>query len=242
MNVASLLSKVYRLTNTNSTTFLDGNPTNVLAELNIQYGHRILDILKVQVDRNANQEESTTDFIDTTGLVVGDLGYNGEYPFPTDLLKPIRVEVSYDGTTWKPCSFYDVYENDSSEHTESDLNSIFIQSAPYVRFDRDSFFMRPTNDTGSNITDGIHIWYEQRQTDLVADSPSFEANLHDILAYDLANQEYLMHTSKYTSDWRVGFSTERSKIEERFKEFYKNRFKRDMLIKVEYGSTNNDYS
>jgi hypothetical protein len=242
MNVASLLAKTYRLTNTNSTTLLDGDASNVLAELNTQYGHRILDILKVQVDNNSNQEEATTDLKDTTGLVEGDLGFNGEYPFPTDLLRPIRVEVSYDGSNWNPCTFYDVYENDDSEHVEDDINSTFSQYAPYVRFDRDSYFVRPTNDTGSDVTDGIHIWYEQRQSDLTTGSPTFESNLHDILAYDLAYQQYLMYPAKYTPDWKIAFDSERYRIEDRFKEFYKNRFRRNMQIKVNYNSSSNDYS
>ena len=45
----------------------------------------------------------------TTGLVAGNNGYNGEYAFPTNLLKPIRAEVRYT-TTGTPlkCTVYDV--------------------------------------------------------------------------------------------------------------------------------------
>lgn len=242
MNVASIKNKAYRLTNKNSTTFLDGNATNILEELNIQYGHRIMDILKVQVDRNASQTEAVTDLISTSGLAEGSNGYNGEYAFPTDLLKPIRIEVSYDGTTWYPCSFYDVYENNYSEHEEDAITAQFSQYEPYVRFDRDSFFIRPLKTTTGNITSGIHIWYEQRQTDLTSGSPTFESNLHDILAYDLAMQEYLMHTAKYTPDWKNSFDIERARVENRFLEFYKNRFKRSMQLKVDYSTSNINYA
>jgi hypothetical protein len=241
MNVASLQNKAYRITNKTSSTFLDGDATNILEELNIQYGHRILDILKVQVDRNASQEEATTDLISETGLVAGDNGFNGEYAFPTDLLKPIRVEVSYDGTTWLPCSFYDVYETETSEHDSDAIADTFGEADPYVRFDRNSYFIRPLN-TGDTVTDGIHIWYEQRQTDLTDGSPDIEQNLHDILSYDLAYQEYLMHTEKYSRDWKQAFDDERLRAELRFKEFYKNRFRRNMQFKVRYDSNNLSYA
>lgn len=242
MNVAAIKNKAYRLTNTNSTTFLSGVAADILEELNIQYGHRTLDILKVQVDRNASQTEATATLMSTSGLVAGDNGYNGEYAFPTDLLKPIRVEVSYDGETWYLASVYDIFDNEKSEHEQDDVQANFSQSEPFVRFDRDSFFIRPLKTTAGNITAGIHIWYEQRQTDLTSDSPAFEANLHDILAYDLANQEYLMHKKKYDADWKIQFDMERSKVEQRFLEFYKNRFKRNGIFNINYSSSNLSYS
>jgi hypothetical protein len=242
MNVASIKSKAYRLTNRNSTTFLNGVAADILSEINTQYGLRILDILKVQVDRNSSQNEATTDLLSTSGLTAGQLGFNGEYPFPTDLLKPIRVEVSYDGTTWYPTSYYDVYENTGSEHSEDSINSTFSQSNPFVRFDRNSYFVRPLKTTADDVTDGIHIWYEQRQTDLTTDSPVFESNLHDILAYDLALQEYLMHPALYTNNWKLAFDIERNRVENKFLEFYKNRFKKSMQLRVEYADTNNDYT
>jgi len=222
MTVAQLLSRSYRLTNTNSTTFLDGNATNVLADLNTLYGQRILDILRIQTDRNASQTEVKTDLVSVTGLSAGDNGYNGEYAFPTDLLKPVRVEVSYDGTTWNPCKTYDVNEKDGSEHYQTDINNNFDTSEPYVRFDRDSFFIRPVPT--ATVSNGIHIWYEQRQSDLTTGSPTFETNLHDILAYDLAELEALMHSSKYDYKWWKYFKEKKGECEARFFEFYQSRF------------------
>ncbi len=232
MNVAATLSKAYRLTNTNATTFLDGNATNVLAELNICYGHRTLDILKVRQDLNSQIQEVTTDLVSTSGLVVGDLGYNGEYPFATDTLRPVRVEISYDGITWLPCSIYDIGENKSgSEHEEDSIQDTFSEDDPYVRFERDSYFVRPLKTTTGNITAGIHLWYEKRQDDLTTGSPEFETNLHDILAYDLADLERLMHPGKYSDTWRNDFAIAYAKIESRFNDFFKNRFKRNFVLK-----------
>ena len=228
MTVAQILSKAYRLTNTTSTIFLDGNATNVLADLNEAYGQRILDILRVQTDRNASQTEATTDLVSTDGLMAGDNGYNGEYAFPTDLLKPVRTEISFDGVNWYNAKTYDINEYDGSEQNKTDINADFFQSEPYVRFDRDSYFVRPLPAT--TISGGIHIWYEQRQADLNTGEPSFEKNLHDILAYDLAEQEAIMHSGRYDANWWTTFNTKKAEIQDRFLQFYQSRFESNLRM------------
>ena len=228
-NVASILAKAYRLTNKSAATFLDGNSTNILEALNTRYGHRILDILRVRVDKNASIEMAKTDLISASGLSEGDNGYNGEYAFPSDLLKPVRMEISYDGENYRPCEIYDINENHLSETT--DVNVGFDQSRPFVRFERDSYFIRPVKETAGNITGGIRIWYEKRQTALTTDSPIFESNLHDILAYDLAEEEYIMHSEKYSDTQYGRFQRDKEKIEAKFENFYKNRLKHNMRFK-----------
>lgn len=218
------------LTNTNSTTLSDAD---ILTMLNVKYGHRILDILKIQVDKNANITESYTDLISTTGLVAGDVGYNGEYPFPTDFLRPTRVEILSTATgTPVKAEFYDIQENDFSETDSDSIGSVFSTASPYVRFERNSFFVRPLVTT--TVTAGIHIWYEARQTALstLADTPSFEANLHDILAFDVAELEALRHPAKYTIEWRDAFALLKLEAERRFMDFYKSQFKRNLSMRT----------
>ena len=232
MNVESIQNKAYRLTNTNSSTFLDGNSTNILEELNIQYGHRILDILRTRVDINASITQAKTDLISVTGLSEGDIGYEGEYPFPNDLLRPTRLEIKFDGTNWKKADIYDLNDNTKSEIQQSVVNGNFSTSNPFVRFERDSYFIRPMPTT--SVTNGIRVWYEQRQTDLTTDSPTFEQNLHDILAYDLAEQEMIMHAEKYPSNVVAMFYRKKQEVEDRFFAFYKDRFKRNKTIKPKF--------
>lgn len=215
--------------NTNSTVLPD---SKLLEWLNIAYGHRILDILRFQVDRNASMEFSKTDFVSTLGLVEGDNGYDGEYAFPTDLLRPIRAEVSFDGTTFRKCKIYDIGENERSE--VSDIDTDFSETEPYVRFERNSFFIRPLN-TGSTVTYGIRIWYEKRQTALAdGGTPDFESNLHDLLAFDLAEMELLRHNEKYTDVVAARIRKEKAVREERFTEFYNNRMKRNFQLRPKY--------
>jgi hypothetical protein len=165
------------------------------------------------------------------GLSIGDVGYNGEYPFPTDLLKPVRLEVSYDGTNWIKCNIYDNSENERSEYVDSQLAGTFSEAGPRVDFTRDSYKLRPPKISAGDIANGIYIEYEKRQTDLTAsDSPDFEENLHNILSFDMAMDEYLMHTSKHDANWKMSFDIERAKSEDRFRDYYKNRFKRNFRI------------
>ena len=220
---SEILTLAYTLTNKSATTFLDANTTNIYKHLNVMYGHRILDILRVRVDKNATIEEATTDLISTVGLSEGDNGYNGEYAFPSDLLKPSRFEISYDGETWVKCEIYDNAINYDSEYNKEQLERKFSQSNPYVDFTRNSYKIRPPKNTAGNITKGIYIEYERRQADFTSTTaPSeIEQNLQDILAYDLARLEHLQHSDKYTPQSLALFNQEYQKVEERFLEFYK---------------------
>jgi hypothetical protein len=222
MNGASILNLAYTLTDTSATTFLDGSSTNIYAHLNTLYGHRVLDVLRVRVDKNASITNARTDLISTVGLSEGDNGYNGEYAFPSDLLRPVRIEVSYDGVTWTKCEIYDNAINTSSEFNETQINTDFSQQYPRVDFSRNSYKIRPTKDSAGNITNGIYIEYEKRQADFAADTtPSeIETNLHDILAYDLAELEFIQHADKHSVNQLTMFNKKRTEMEQRFFNHY----------------------
>ena len=221
---ADILEKAYRLTNTDSSTFLDGSSTNIYKDLNTAYGHRVIDILRMKVDVNASIEESTTTLLSTVGLVQGDNGFNGEYDFPGDLLKPTRVEISYDGLTWIKCSVYDNAINRNSEFNDSQLVTDFNQSNPRVDFTRNSFKIRPPKTTAGDITHGIYIEYEKRQTDFtdVSEPTEIERNLQDVLAFDLADNEIIMHAEKYTSQFIAVYNQKKKEVVDRFMKFYKS--------------------
>lgn len=227
MTTATLYTLARDILNTNSTVLPD---SKLLEWLNIAYGHRILDVLRYQVDRNASIEMAKTNLVSTTGLTEGQNGYDGEYAFPTDLLRPTRMEVSFDGTNWENCTIYDLNENEASEVSPTD----FTTASPFVRFERDSYFIRPLH-TGSTVTNGIRVWYEKRQVALTAgDSPVFESNLHDLLAFDLAEMELMRHAEKYTDVVAARIRKGKDAVENRFKDFYNNRMKRNMRLRPKY--------
>lgn len=237
MAVSDIRTFTRDIVNTNSTVLTDAE---FLRYLNQSYGLRILDILRLQTDRNASQTEVTTTFYSTSGLVAGDVGFNGEYPFPTDLLKPVRFEVSYDALTWLPATVYDIYENLASEHYEDSIQGTFSEAEPFVRFDRNSFVVRPLKITAGNVTAGLHIWYEKRQTAFTGDSdaPDMEANLANILAYDVAQIFATKYPEKVSREHLSRLQDGMIRVLSVFNEFYKNRLRVPMRIEGTYPSYN----
>lgn len=224
MTGQELLELSYLLVNKVQATFLDGTTATSYKLLNTAYGHRVLDILRARVDRNATVKEVTTDLISTVGLVEGDNGFNGEYAFPANLLKPIRFEISYDGVQWKKADIYDNGLNLGSEYNATQLETDFSQLQPKVDFARNSYKIRPPKNTAGDITKGIYIEYEARQVDFDwGTTPiEIEQSLQDLLAYDLAEMEILMHSAKYTAQEVQMFRLKKSEAETRFFEFYKS--------------------
>lgn len=202
--------------------FLDGNLTNIYKHLNRLYGHRVLDILRVRVDKNASIKRYITTHFSTVGLVVGNIGFNGEYPFPADLLRPVRIEISYDGVTWTKCTIYDNALNEGSEYNDTQLRELFSEQEPRVDFNRNSYMIRPPKTTSGNISRGIYIEYEARQVDFTSSTTplAIDQNLQDILSWDLAKLEMIVHAAKYSSQEIAIFNAEHSKMEQLFLSAY----------------------
>lgn len=196
MDLSTIRDEVRWLTKTDTTTFTN---TNINREANIVYKKIMIEILKVQGYRNTSGKHVSTDLLSTSGLVSGDIGYNGEYPFPTDMIRPIRFEVKYVSTDeLVPCKIIDMVQNEHSLVGDDEINNAADETAPIVRFFHDSYFLSPVKTTSGNITGGIHIWYEFRESDLSADgdTPSFEASLHDLIPLMIAERFYMRHPSK----------------------------------------------
>lgn len=235
MIVSEIFEEIRDECNTNDVKVPD---SYLLTGVNLDYGEIVMDIFRVKTDFNFQAEESYTDFLDSSALVAGDTGYNGEYPFPTDLLKPIRVEISYDGTNWRPAKFYDLADNWRESETAGADNvgsSVeypnYSETKPFVRFERDSFFVRPLNEDAT-VTGGIHIWYEKRQDALTAsDTPLFEANYHRLLVLKGA----LRIMRKFKKDYKISDRNELrgeiNDLRERMLQFYQTRFKKSFVIR-----------
>lgn len=220
---SKIIALAQLLTNTNTASFLDATEANIYEHLNTLYGERVLDILRIRVDKNATLNKATLTHFSTVGLSEGDVGYLGEYPFPADLIRPVRMEVSYDGETWLKAQIYDNYLNNKSEYNEDQIESQFSKQSPRVDYARDSFMIRPTKNDAGDITAGIYIEYEQRQDDFTSStSPShIEPNLQDILAYDLADLEFIMHADRHSDKQIALFNVKKQALERKFFDHYK---------------------
>ena len=219
MDLSEIRTQTRFYTKTTTSTFSD---TDLDREANNAYDFLVMELLKVQGYTNINGTEVDTDFVTTSGLSAGDNGYNGEYAFPTDLLKPKRFEVKYSSTgTPRRCSIYDMSENSMSEYDEDEIQAQFSESSPYVMFFRNAYRIRPVNDGDDDITDGIHIWYEKRQDELSNDSdePIFEANFHNLIPLKVAMAYGMRHSDKYNPVWK----TEYKDLFNNFQAFYRTR-------------------
>lgn len=230
MNVTALYAEIRYVGKTDSTSFPDAD---ILVGINLHIAEVIQDILRVQTERNTTGTTVKYDLINTTGLAEGSTGYNGEYPFPTDLLRPIRLEVSYDGVSYKPASVYDMAGNDNSEQDQTDNTFPGSGGDPAVRFMRDSFFIRPLH-ASTTVSNGIIVWYEQRQAALTSGSetPPFESNFHEILVF----KGLLRYAQRYPEKYNPLWTQKLMEIQLAMKEFYKNRFKKNKRLTPSYES------
>lgn len=219
MQLSEIRTETRFITRTDTNTF--GN-TDLDREANIAIKKIILEILKVEGYKNIAGKHVSTTLLSTDGLVAGDLGFDGEYPFPTDMLRPTRFELLYD-TTERPkkAYIYDQIENPLSETDDDDLVELASESNPVIKFFHDSYFIRPLKTTTGDITGGINIWYEARQADLSADAdePGFEESLHDLFPLMIAERFYLRHPSKRN----VAVLNEKEDLMKQLRSFYKRR-------------------
>lgn len=196
MQLSELITESRRYTKTNSTNYPDAD---VKKDINIVNGEIWMTILEAEGYKNIAGDFKVYDNLSTATLVSGDIGFNGEYPFPATALDIDEAEISYDGTTWTPVEIIDRSNYLSSEFNEDQINATYSQSSPKMWIYRDSYFIRPLKDTTGDITDGIKLSTQRRQSTLVNDTdiPSFESNFHDLIPLKVARKFYRYHPEKY---------------------------------------------
>ena len=192
-------------------------------------------VIHGMTDWNVKGEIAQADLISTTGLVAGDLGYNGEYPFPTDLAKLIRIDVSYDGDYFYRAKQYFINDNDDSEETDDERDDMGEETAPVARIYRDSFFLRPLPDT--TVTNGIRIKYQVELDALSGDSSEpeeFREVDHEIYVYAMAIRFGTRYPKKMQQEWKTRYQ----ELERDLILFYANQFRKNNKLKT----TEEDFS
>ena len=233
MLVSDIYQEIRSELQTNSTKVPDAT---LLVGVNIDYGELIMEALRARGDYNFQMNEATTDLISTSGLTAGQNGFNGEYAWATDVLKPTRLEVSFDGTNFYPATVYDITEKVSkSEHYATDINNTFQQTNPYVRFERNSYFIRPLKTTAGNVTAGIHVWYEQRQATLTAsDTPSIEPNYHRLFVLKGALRIMRKFRTEYTVNDRQEVKNEINELTAKMNQFYSKQIDENVNLTTKF--------
>jgi hypothetical protein len=168
-----------------------------------------------------------------------------EYAFPSDILKIKRIELSYDGTTWRKATFFDVNQkqggltgNETKDYAEND---------PFVEVYENSMFIYPTPT--ADVTAGLKIWYSKEivgvdnSNDDIAsfststDSPNLKEAFQKGLAYGAA-KDYFIQFKDWESVKRI--DEELEKIIARMRVFYGSRIQ-DRKVIIQGASSMEDY-
>jgi hypothetical protein len=200
MELTTLRSQARKYTRTNSTNYPDAT---LDADINIINGEIWMMILEAEGVKNMGGDFKVLDHEDTSALTPQELGYNGEYPFPSIALKLEEVYVKYaTADDYVKADIVDKSEIDSEMFND---NGIYDKSAPKVFVYRDSYFIRPLL-TDTTVTDGIKLLIQQRQKTIVGTitdastqvlTPEFESNFHNLIPLKVAQDWYLTYPDKY---------------------------------------------
>jgi|TARA_Y100000296_G_C5174026_1_gene258965 hypothetical protein len=144
-NSQGILQDIDYLCNTNTASYsLADKDRNV----NNWYNRMIVEILDSMDEWDFQGEVATADLV----------ANQGEYTFPTDILKIKRIEIDYNGDgSYVRAHPMDPGSLDKSIGSSADINNVFSTSRPEFDTFDDSTFIYPIPDT--NRTDGLKIWY-----------------------------------------------------------------------------------
>ena len=221
MDVAAITAKTHRYTRTSNTSGY--SDADILIDLNLIKNEINFDILRWQGYKEVLDNTATLDLADWTEVSAGELGYNGEIPFPTNLLNLKRIEISLDGVM-TPITIYHDTDNKLSEN--DDINTNFDSSKPYAIISRGSIRLRPIPSEA--VTAGLLITYAQRQSDLTDGSPILESSFHRIFPLMLAYEYGLEDIEKINPLWE----SEIEKLKRQIRSFYSFRYAPKMVIRA----------
>jgi hypothetical protein len=206
------------LTNTNTTTYTNAD---LDASLNRYYHLIVNEILQSMDDWDFQADYATTNLVAS----------QQEYTVPTDLIKLKRVEVSYDGSNWYPCSPMDLNQRSGASDSTT-INSDFSTSSPAFDLMDNSLFLYPIPT--ANSTGGLKMWYEKEADELSGDTdePNFQKAYHKLLSFGAAKDWLTKYITKEgNSDKRNIISGDYKDLLESMKEFYNTKNQdRDYVI------------
>jgi hypothetical protein len=202
MNVSEIKAKTRRLTKTDSTTYSDAD---ILIDLNLAQKRVVSLIMRYSNYINEFVSIKTFDLMAKDNVSVGEVGYNGEYPWETTVLKPFRAEVKYaSGDTPKPAT---VTQLNQSEDTQLNPDGSLYGASPQVFYSRKSWFIRPLLEGSTDVEDGIIMWFQEMPDEITADEdiPAGNDLIHEIYPYLLAMDYYGERPEKYNQNVEKGY-------------------------------------
>ena len=221
MNVAEIQNKTHRYTKTSNTSGY--SDADILIDLNLVKNEINFDILRWQGYKEVLDNTATLDLADWTAVSAGALGYNGEIPFPIDLLNLKRIEISLDGVM-TPVTIY--HDSDNALSENDDISTNFSSTKPYAIISRGSIRLRPIPSEA--VTGGLIITYSQRKADLTDGSPLLDSSFHRIFPLLLAQEYGLEKKEKMNARWEI----EITKIRKQIRSFYAFRYAPALRLRI----------
>ena len=215
------------LTNSNTSNFSDAD---LDAALNSYYDVFVTDIIQAMDEWDFQAEYATTDLVTA----------QQEYTLPTDILKIKRVEVTFDGTTWREARPMDINEKTGANDTLS-ISQDFSTNSPYYDLMDESVFLYPIPTAGS--TAGLKVWYEKLPTELTnaTDEPNFARPFHKVLAYGAAKDFFEKYLEKGANQSKVvSMENNITRYTGKMRDFYRKR-NQDRQYIVEPNIVDYDY-
>lgn len=178
MTIGNISTLITFLTNADTSAFTNANR---LVLINDHLSRVQTTILRAQ-DEWDFDDSNNTDLPILTADLVASQQY---YTLPTGMIDMKRLEMSYDGSTWKKVEPFDINERGRDTNDLSDFSKV---SPFYDLVASDTFTLYPIPDT--NVTGGLKIWISRTPVDFTSaelttgtKEPGFDPLFHQILAY-----------------------------------------------------------
>lgn len=207
---------------TTTTTYPD---INLDASINTYVDLFAADILESMDEWDYQAEIATSDLVSN----------QQEYVLPSDIIKIKRIEITFDGITWKEVSPMDINERGRANDTTT-ISQDFVTSEPYYDLMDNSIMLYPI--PSSNVTGGIKIWYEKLPDHLavVSDEPSFLRLFHKGLCYGAAKDYFEKYMEREGFQAKmVNADNQMEKIIIKMKSIYRKRNQDRQYIIGNYG-------
>lgn len=194
MNLTTLRSQARKYTKTTEANYTN---ENLDADINIAYGEVWAIVMEAEGNKNVTGTFKVYDNIAQTGLVAGNIGFNGEYPLPVDAIDLKKILLSYDGESWNKAELIDMNDQEEELYQVLQDSNVYSETSPKAFMFRNSYFIRPFSK--ETIVDGIKLSILKRQSNLTleTDTPEIETSFHNLIPLRVALDYYLIYPEKY---------------------------------------------
>lgn len=221
---SQIIAETRERLHSNATKFTD---QYLLDGINLHHQEVVMEILRVLPDFSFMDNEVVRDIKKADGLLEGQIGWNGTYPLPCNLIKLTRADVKQ-GSLWQTCKLYDVADGDGELGDE-----VPTDCEPRVRVEKNCITIRPLPT--EDVTEGLHIWFVTRPAPLLlTERPLFEGTFHELLVMMGALRGMEKWFAEYTETQRDSLRAQIAKKKMDISAYYKSLHKRVMVMTPRY--------